>query len=292
MGAANQRIVAPLSPHLLALVLASAALHAVWNAALKHRADPGAAGVWVVLGAASISAVLAVVTGDWQLAPASLPWTLAAGLVEGVYFASLLTAMHHLPLPLAYGVSRGAGVLLAWPIAMVLMGELASPQALVGAGLLSLGLASVALERSPVDGSARRKQGWLATWICAASIAAYPLVYKQALHTGAAPFALFAVSLGLSLPIQLGWLGPTRMQRLRSEARLAPYVLAWSALLCAASFLLLLWALREGGAAHLSALRNTSVLVATALAARWQRPTPMDWVRAVLVTVGAVLVGW
>lgn len=282
-----------MQPHLVGLVLTSAALHAVWNARLKGRADPGAAGFWVVVGAALLSAVLALLTGQASLPEGAWLWTACAGLVEGIYFASLLTALRNLPLPLAYGVSRGAGVLLSWPLAMLWVHEKASPRALLGAGILSLGLGLAAVGRGgaqPDEGQARA--GWAATWVCALSISAYPLVYQQALHAHAPPFALFTVSLALSLPIQWVWLGRGARGRLARELSQQPYLLVGAALLCAASFLLLLAALSEGGAAHLSALRNTSVLVATALAAREQRLGRLDWLRASLVSAGAVLVAW
>lgn len=260
---------------------------------LKGRKDPGAAGLWVVIGAALMSALMAGLTGDFRIPRAAVAWTVAAGAVEGIYFASLLTALAHLPLPLAYGVSRGAGVLLAWPIAMLWAAESASPAALLGAVLLSLGLASVALDPAPSGPHwADRRRGWLATWFCACSIAAYPLVYKQALSHGAAPFALFSVSLALSLPIQLAWLGRSARARLAAERQQSPAALLAAAGLCAASFLMLLTALNQGGAAHLSALRNTSVILATALAARQQPLSCRDWVRAGLVTLGALLVAW
>lgn len=275
---------------LLALVLVSALLHAVWNAMVKARPDPGAAGAWLVAGAALISLAIAVVRGELGLPAASLPWVGAAGLIEGLYFSSLLVALARLPLQQAYGVSRGLGVLLAWPLAMLWQNEAVTAAALAGAGLLSLGLLSTAWQQAAQPRPQTDAVGWLATLVCAASIALYPLVYKQALGCGAQPFALFAASLGLSLPIQIAWLGRGRTARLMGEVRVRPAVLVVCAGLCAASFLALLLALRSGGAAHLSALRNTSVLMATVLAARQQPLAAVEWWRAAAVSVGAVLV--
>ncbi len=275
---------------LLALVLLSALLHAVWNALVKGRPDPGAAGVWLVAGAAAISLTIALVRGELVLAVASLPWVGAAGLIEGLYFSSLLVALARLPLQQAYGVSRGLGVLLAWPLAMVWQAEAVTASALLGAGLLSVALLSMAWQQAVQPRPPSDAVGWLATMVCAASIALYPLVYKQALAFGAQPYALFAASLGLSLPIQIAWLGRDRVGRLTREVRVRPSILLACSGLCAASFLALLLALRTGGAAHLSALRNTSVLMATALAARQQHLAAAEWWRAAAVTLGAVLV--
>ncbi len=275
---------------LVALVLFSAVLHALWNAAVKSRPDAGAAGFWLVLGAAIISAVLAIASSQAYIPPMAWPWVATAGLVEGLYFSSLLVALAHLPLQQAYGVSRGLGVLLAWPLAMVWQLEQASPLALVGAGLLSLGLLSTAWQQVGAPQGHLSGRGWAATLVCALSIALYPLVYKQALSVGAPPYALFATSLALSLPIQAAWLGRTRWRRLQSEIAIRPMVLLACAGLCAASFLALLGALQTGGAAHLSALRNTSVILAAALASRQHRLPPAEWWRAAAVTVGAVLV--
>jgi drug/metabolite transporter (DMT)-like permease len=61
---------------------------------------------------------------------------------------------------------------------------------------------------------------------------------------------------------------------------------------CGASFLILLVGLRGGGAGLVLTLRNTSVLFATALAfAIGERPGPRQIAGAILVALGAIVLG-
>lgn len=272
-----------MTPTAAALVLASAAAHAVWNALVKRRTDPEAAAVLVVLGAAGCAALLGVARGEW-IPGRSIGWVLASGLVEGVYFVTLGRALARLPLGTAYGLSRGGGQLVTWPVSVVWMGEGATATAAAGAAALVAGL--VARVRPPlsVDGL-----GWAAG--CALAIGAYPLTYQAALRAGAPPSLLFASSLAVALPLQVLALGAAPGRRLRAAAGDGRGELAVAAGLCAASFLLFLAALATGGAGRASAVRNTSIAFATLLG--WAAGERLDgpaWAGAAAITAGAVLV--
>ena len=157
--------------------------------------------------------------------------------------------------------------------------------ALVLAGVVASGLGRGA--RSGTGTGARAGIAW--AWLCAACIAGYHLAYKRALAEGAQPTAVFAVALGLALPPSLGAYG-TRVVLARLAAR--PVTLFVGGLLCAASFLLFLGALRHGGAGLVLTLRNTSVLFAYGFAyAIGERPTRRQLGGALLIAVGAVLLG-
>ncbi len=267
------------------VILASALLHALWNAMLKSARDQAAASILIGGGASGASMLLAALTGNLHLPMRGVGYVVLAGLIEGAYFISLSAALRHLPLGTAYGVSRGLGLLLVWPLSMVLMGEVASPADLVGAGLLSTGLFAL------TSGSPSRR-GLIAAFSCALSVAAYPVAYKQALVVGVAPFVLFAASIALAVPMQLVMLGRQRFVRLRAALGDRPASVGLAALLCAASFLLFLNALEQAGAARLTGLRNTSVLFATLLGFwRGDPRTPRALIAAAAITLGAVLLG-
>jgi drug/metabolite transporter (DMT)-like permease len=235
--------------------LGSAVIHAAWNALLKRTADVGAASIVVSGGAAAITALLGLVIGPWVVPAAGWPFVIAAGLVEGAYFVTLSRALELLPLGTAYGISRGAGLLLVWPLSAALLAEHTTVAELVGAGLVSVGL-FVLVQR------AGSRQGLLAAGACAITIGLYPVTYKAALEHGVAPFPLFALALTIALPIQLALLGARRGPRLGAALTATPTRLGVAALLCAASFLLFLVALDTGGAARITGLRNTSVAFA------------------------------
>jgi drug/metabolite transporter (DMT)-like permease len=269
-------------PTALALILASAATHATWNALLKRSRDTAAAAAVLVALAASLSAAIAVATGTAHLPRLAIPWAFASAAVEAVYFATLAAAMARLPLGTAYGVARGGGQLLTWPLSILLLGEAVSLTSVIGAALITVGLLSTA------RGGGR---GLLWAVACACAIGLYPLTYKRALAEGAPEAALFAVSLCFSLPLQIVLLGRTRWTRLADTLRTDGRALGFGAVLCAVSFLSFLAALEIDGAGRASALRNTSVLFAL-IAARilGERPTARAIGGAVLIAVGAVLV--
>jgi drug/metabolite transporter (DMT)-like permease len=271
----------PLS--VLLLVLASALTHALWNAAIKRLDDPEAGALLIVAGAGLVSAALALASGKGLPPLESLPWVLASGGVEGLYFVTLTRALSRLPLGTAYGLTRGGGQLVTWPVSVMWMGERAGPVAVLGASVLIAGLWMRV--RAPFD---RVGLGWSA--LCAVAIGFYPISYKMALHTGSPPFVLFAASMALSLPLQWLALGPQRGGRVRAAASRRG-LLAGAAVACAASFLLFLLALGLGDAGRASAVRNVSIAFATVLGA-WSGESldARAWWAAAAITVGAVVV--
>ena len=271
-------------PLALAFVLASAVVHAGWNAILKRQPDPEAAAAVLVLGAALISAVLGAACG--QLVPplVSLPWIFASSFIEAAYFVALSRALARLPLGTAYGLSRGGGQLVTWPIAVLALGEHATGLTVLGAAVLLTGL--VARVEWPID---RRGFAWAGA--CALAIGLYPLTYKQALDAGAPKFGLFALSLAGALPLQILVLGGPKRLIAATEGKRILLVIASA--LCAASFLAFLAALALAGAGRISALRNISIVFATLLG--WAQGEKRD-ARAIFgaaaITIGAVAISW
>lgn len=273
-----------MTPVALAAVLISAAFHATWNAMLKSTADPSASAALFVGGAALLSGALAVALGG-TLPPASWPGVIGSGLVEAVYFVTLSQALQRLPLGTAYGIARGGGQIVTWPVSALVFHEVVDARSATGAVLVGAGLVSTVF-----DGGRGAGLWW--AFACALTIGVYPLTYKFALENGANEAALFAASLLLALPLQLLFLDKAaRLARLRAAAVASPGLIALGSLLCAVSFLTFLVALERGGAGRASALRNTSVLFAAGIG--WWRGDPLS-TRALLaflaIVVGAVLV--
>lgn len=270
----------------LVAVLLSAVLHASWNALLKRAADAPATAAWFVGGAAMISGVGGLLRAD-GIPHAAWTATLGSGLVEAAYFVTLGAALTRLPLGTAYAVARGGGQLLTWPIAVWWLAEQPTSPAIVGALLVTLGLAATARAGRPDPG------GLLWAFACAVTIGAYPVTYKAALAAGAEEAALFATSLAVSLPLQIAALGPGRRRRLSDAWNDGRSAIILGSALCAASFLAFLVALDLGGAGRASALRNVSVLVAAALGWWSGEPTGRRTAfAAVAIAGGAALVAW
>lgn len=275
---------------LVAVVLASALLHAAWNALLRRHPDPRSAGVAVVAIAAITALIVAACAFAWTRAepfPSArgLVASVVAGLFEAAYFASLARGLVAGPLGPVYTISRGGAVLLVWPLSIAIFGERAGLLGAAGSALLLVGLGAAGMER--------RVPRVAALWgvATAACIAGYHLVYKVALDAGAAPPAVFAVAVTVAAPAQA--LANRITPRAAARAwREAPGTTTAAGVLCTISFVVFLVALRGGGAGAVLTLRNTSVVFALVFASfLGERASPRQILGAALVVAGAVLVG-
>lgn len=282
---------------IVALVVLSALLHALWNAQLRleSRKDQ----VLVIATAVATLVGAGVATVRWLLGEAlfpslaSLGFSVVAGVLEAVYFAALARAMELGRLGVVYTISRGGAVLVVWPLSIALFGEAATLSSIGGSAVVLAGLSLSGLGArrggpSPSAGSAARAAiGWAV--VCAMAIAGYHLAYTAALDRGANPSGCFAVALGVATAINASRLGAARAELMplaRQRWRQATVM----GLLCSGSFLILLEALARGGAGYVLTLRNTSVLFAVAMGWRiGERPKRAELAGAALVAAGAVL---
>ncbi len=111
---------------LVAAALASAALHASWNAAVRSSAQPVRAMTAQMLG----SAVLALPLLLWSElpVPAAWPW-IAGSTLLSMGAASLLRGYGHGGFGDAYPMARASSVLLVLPLADAIAGEWPSRRA-------------------------------------------------------------------------------------------------------------------------------------------------------------------
>jgi drug/metabolite transporter (DMT)-like permease len=279
-----------MDPRVVALVVVSALLHALWNAALKRQPDPEGAAV-AILAVAGVAAWLAwpLASGAGLPGPDAIGWSLAAGLCEGGYFVTLALALRAAPLGVVYTVSRGGALAVVWPVSALWLGEAVGARSAAAAAVLLLGLVLVTGDRR--DGTSARGVLWAT--ICAGFIAGYHLFYKAALVTGAAPAAVFAIALAVALPVNLARQGRSGPARARAAMLASPLVVVAAGLVCTASFLAFLAALASGGAGASFTLRNSSIVFALLLA--WlmgERPGRRELAGALAVAAGAVALGW
>jgi drug/metabolite transporter (DMT)-like permease len=235
----------------LALALGAAALHAFWNVVLARERDVEAATALAVLSVLALLVLPAALT--WRVEPAAIPYLVASGALELVYFALLAAAYRRYELSLVYPVARGLAPVLA--LVFVVAAGGARPAALGMAGVLVVS-AGVLLVRGP-RGDLR---GLAVGATIAAVIAGYTVVDGYGIHHAAAAPYLLLIMVGPAIfyPLAIG------RRRLRAAAGWTP--LAVGAGLSVA-YLLVLLALRLASAPAVSAVRETSVVIATALAA-------------------------
>ncbi len=271
-----------------ALLVASALLHASWNAMLKRERAPAAAVPWVLLVALLVAVVAAFrFPGPGLPTGAVAGWAVGAGLCEGLYFVTLAAALARAPYGAVYAVARGGALLLVWPAAALLLHEPVTWSSATGAALVCTGVFLVAWAGHSGGGGA----GLALAALSAAGIAGYHLCYDRALAGGGAPAPIFATALGIAWP--LAWL----TGRLRGEtAPLTPRSAArWTlaGVTCTASFLLFLTGLAATGAGAALTLRNTSVVFAQVIAVLMGERLPRRQLAgATLVVLGASLVAW
>jgi drug/metabolite transporter (DMT)-like permease len=278
------------SATVLIAVIASAFLHASWNAILKREGEPEvvATGVFAVCAVLAIAAALVVGRGFPDTA--SFVWSAASGVCEAGYILTLARALSRAPLGVVYTVSRGGSLVGVWPISILFLGEQATAPALVGAGLVLLGLIATGVGQ---DRAGKTDPGGI-FWatISAANIAGYHIFYKEALSHGGAPTAIFAVSMAVAVPLNLERIGAARRRRLLPLLRERAFPLGSAGVLSCASFLVFLVGLAHAGAGAVLTLRNTSILFAQLLAlAIGERPTRIRFIGALIVAAGSILIG-
>jgi drug/metabolite transporter (DMT)-like permease len=239
-----------LSAEALGLALAAAGLHAAWNLLLARERDTEA--TTAVSLVVFVVALAPLAAATWRVEGDALPYIVGSGLLELAYIALLAAAYRRFELSVVYPLARGLAPVLALVIVVAAVG--ASPSA----GEIG-GVVAVAIGILLVRGVRRSGRGSALAVAIAAAIAGYTVVDRYGIHhANAAPYLLL-VMLGPALvyPVSVG--GP----RLALAAR---PVAAAIGIASAGTYLLVLLALRLASAPSVSAVRETSVVIAVVLA--------------------------
>jgi drug/metabolite transporter (DMT)-like permease len=259
----------------LALALGAAVLHALWNLLLARERDTEAVTAIALLALVAVLVVPAALT--WRVEGAAVPYLAASAALELAYVALLAAAYRRYELSLVYPVARGLAPVLA--LVLVFVVSAARPSMVGVGGVVAVG-AGVLLVRG-----ARGSPGGLAFGaVIAAAIASYTVVDRYGIrHAAAGPYLLL-VMLGPALvyPLAIG------RGRLRAALGLPALAVGVAS---AVAYLLVLLALRLASAPAVAAVRETSVVIATALAAAvlGERVTATRLGGAALVVAGVVL---
>jgi drug/metabolite transporter (DMT)-like permease len=247
---------------------------------LAGARDPEAATAVALATGALLCAPVAVLA--WDVDAEAWPYIAASSALELTYFALLAAAYRRAELSVVYPVARGLAPVLVLLGAVAVTGSDTSGGQVAGIALVALG---VLLVRGPRGGDRAGVAFGLAIACC---IAAYTVVDKHGVEH-ASPLAyleLITASIGISYAAAIGAVrGPAA---LRAEVN-ARAVLAGVASF--AAYALVLAALRLAPAASVAAVRETSVLIATALAAvvLHERVTGARLAGAALVVGGIAL---
>lgn len=257
-------------------MLVAAVLHASWNR-LLHGVDDRVAAMAVAGVATGVLLLPAIILWPpW----AAWPFILASATAHTFYALGLSAAYQRGALSVAYPLGRGVAPLLVTIGGWLVLAETPAPAALLGAALLAVGLACIAVAGS----RSGQRAAVIFALLTGLTIASYSVVDAGAVRL-VAPAGYLGAVLGLQgLILTVVLRG--NLPRMQGSSRPGVMIAVGSL----AAYLLVLYAFRLAPAGRVSTLRESSVLIGILLSR--ERPAPMVWVGAGMVLAGALLAAW
>lgn len=270
-------------PLAFSLALGAAVLHAFWNTLLARAKDPESATAVALL--AAVIVFLPVMVVSFEAESAVWPFVAVTSVLQLVYFALLATAYRKAELSFVYPVARGLAPVIVLIASVVVLGGETSAAQVIGVVLVGAGVLLVRGLRRPAD-----HQALAFALGIACVIASYTLLDKRGI-THASPITYLELSM---LPAAVGYAGATIA--VKGQARVQAEFGSSAVLAGLASFAayaLVLGALERASAASVAAVRETSVVMATAFAALVlrERVARSRLLGSLLVVVGIALLG-
>jgi drug/metabolite transporter (DMT)-like permease len=264
----------------LAFALAAAGFHALWNLLLARAPDVDAAAAVALITAEVVFLPLAVVV--WRADAGVWPWLVGSGLFELAYFALLATAYRLAPLSVVYPVARGGAPVIVLGVSVLALGHGTSPSQVGGVALVVAGIVLV-------RGLSRADKTGLAFGVAiACCIAGYTLIDKNGI-THANPITYLELSMAVPTVVYAGAVARAKgVEALRAAVGPAAIV---AGLATFVAYAFVLAALERASAASVAAVRETSVVLAAALAAvvLKEQVTRRRFLGALTVVVGIAL---
>jgi drug/metabolite transporter (DMT)-like permease len=259
-------------------VLGSAALHAFWNWLVADARDSHAIAAVAMLTGAVAFAPAAILT--WDVDAAAWPFIAGSAALELAYFGLLATAYERADLTFVYPIARGAAPVLVLVVSVAALGADVSGGEAVGVLAVTGG---VLLVRGIGSGAAT--SGLPLALGVAACIAGYTLVDDKGIQHAAA-LGYFEAVFAITAPIYAVAVLATRGGGALRAAATPKAAVAGLAMFGA--YAIALAALEIAEAAPVAALRETSVVMATAAAALFarERVPPGRLAGAVVVVAG------
>jgi drug/metabolite transporter (DMT)-like permease len=261
----------------LALVLAAAVLHALWNIAAKKAGGDSRFVLIVTVMQVTLWAPVGIWAG-WDVIPnwGAFEWSLVvgSGLTHLIYFNVLLRGYAVSDLTVVYPVARGSGPLLSALGAVLLLGESLSALGVAGVLAVTCGIILIAggpgLWRKAHDPAQRQRVHAGIAWGAAtgALISAYTLVDGYAVKVALiSPLLIEYFGSVTRMPFMLPQVlrHPDRfMQAWRAQWRYGLIVAAFSPL----AYVLVLFALKLAPLSHVAPAREVSMLFAALIGGR------------------------
>jgi drug/metabolite transporter (DMT)-like permease len=245
------------------LALGAAGLHAAWNLIVKLSDDR-----WIALWAMSLVAgaltgtalVVAVAVGA---GPPGRPlvWAGVSGVVQLGYLVVLARAYDRGDFSVSYPVARGGGAVLAAIGGVVLLGDELSALSVTGIGVAAIGLGILVIGQRRVD--------LAPALVVAALIATYTLVDAHgSRESGSAAYPLVVF---VAIAVTTSVWGLARGQAgdvvVAIRHRPSTYLVAGAA--SALAYVMVVVAVRSAPVGHVTALRESSVVIAAVIGWRY-----------------------
>jgi drug/metabolite transporter (DMT)-like permease len=266
----------------LVLALTAAVGHAIWNMLLARARDPQAA--TAVAGLVGVVVFALPAAAHWHVESSVWPYVLGSAVLELIYIALLASAYGQSDLSLIYPIGRGVAPVLVLIVGVAALGTGTDAAQAAGVCLVAVGVLLLRGPRRHAD-----PRGVALGLAIAACIAGYTLIDNSGVER-ASPLAY--LELVMILP-SFGYAAIVMARRgssaLRAELNASSLV---AGLLILTPYALFLYALDLAAAAPVAAVRETSILVATALGALVlkERVSRGRWAGALLVAGGVALV--
>ncbi|SDE90256.1 EamA family transporter [Phytopseudomonas seleniipraecipitans] len=268
------------------MVIASAALHAGWNALLKIGLDRFLTASLIQIGAGAI-ALLALPFVPMPNA-AAWPWIVLSALLHIGYNVFLSRAYQYGDLGQVYPLSRGSSPLLVAGLSVLLLGEVLPGGQLFGLAVLVAGIWLMAVR----GGSGKASRGLLlCALMTALFIASYTLADASGARANGDPLSyslwLFTVNGLVMALVILGQRGPRVVRELGPHWR-AGLVGGGMSML---AYTIVIWAMTQAPVALVSALRETSVVFALLIGRLWlgESLPPIRLLACLIILAGVAL---
>ncbi len=262
------------------LALTAAGLHAAWNL-LAKRSDDRFLALWGQFAVAGVLSFVVVLAARDLPAAAWLPAALT-GLIHIPYTICLAHAYDRGDFSVAYPVARGSGAVLSAIGGIVLLDDVLGVQAVVAIAIVAAGMGLLAVGAAPSQIATA-----LIVGLC---IGAYTVNDSHAVREYGVtyPFAVFALigvtTTGLGLATGRG-----RAMVATMRDGWTRYSLTGS--MVAASYALILVAVRRAPVGYVATLRESSVLIAAFLGQRYldEHRVRQRTIAAAVILAGLVL---
>ena len=269
------------------IVLFGALLHAAWNAFIKSGDNKLVETTLLVTGAGAIAAaVLPFVPGPAQ---ASWPFLAASVAIHCAYFSLVALAYRTGELSFAYPMMRGSAPLFTAVLTFFVVGEPIGGGGWLGILLLCAGI--LWLARDGWRSANSQKHALAFALLNALVIVAYTIVDGLGVRSSqnAWSYVLWLFFLNMFPLLAIGVASNARAILSMPAGGWVKGCVGGFCSLCA--YGLALWAMTQAPIALVAALRETSVLMGTALGALLlkERFGPDRWLAAALITAGAVV---